>query len=151
MASLNLPSYPFKIIQKGDKKMIFDNFRKTYIALTPEEWVRQHFLMWMVAELGYPAGLIAVETSLTYNNMKKRADAVVYDKPGKPLMIIECKAPEIQITENTLQQAARYNFSLKTCYLILTNGLEHYCCYIDLKASRVNFLAEIPRYDELHR
>lgn len=151
MISLNLPSYPFKTSYVDGKKMIFDVFRKTYVVLTPEEWVRQHFLLWLVNDLVYPAGRIAVETTLSYNNLKKRADAVVYSKPGQPIMIIECKAPNVSVTDNTLHQAARYNASLNTSYMVLTNGLQHYCCFIDLQANNVRFLETIPAYHDLHK
>ncbi len=149
MQALNLPTYDLKIKELNNKYLIFDSFRKNWVALTPEEWVRQNFLMWLVNALKYPAGLIAVETSLIYNNMKKRADAVVYDTNGQSLVLIECKASHINITQKTFEQAASYNFRFQTRYLILTNGLEHYCCRIDLSQGTLSFLETIPAFNQL--
>ncbi len=149
MTQLNLPAYDFKIIKKKNKIWIFDPFRKGYFVLTPEEWVRQHFLMWLTQSFGYPEGLIAVETSLKYNTLQMRADAVIYNRMGKPLMIIECKAPHVQITEATLEQAARYNYSFQTQYLALTNGMQHYCCCIDLNEKKLIYLETFPDFNEI--
>lgn len=149
MTQLNLPAYDFKTVKKKDKTLIFDSFRKAWFVLTPEEWVRQHFLIWMTEELAYPKGLIAVEASLKYNTLSMRADAVVYDKQGKPLMLIECKAPHVSITQQTFEQAARYNYSFRTQYLALTNGMEHYCCRIDLTSGKLIFLENFPTFSEI--
>lgn len=149
MEVLNLPPYSFKQIQKDDKPLIYDIFRKCFVALTPEEWVRQHFLMWLVNDFGYPAGLIAVETALKYNQLKKRADAVVYNKDTVPVMLIECKAPGVEITQATFEQAARYNFIFNTSYLALTNGLMHYCCRIDHQKQSLVYLEKIPSYSQI--
>lgn len=149
MEPLNLPPCKFKLSQKDGKHYIFDVFRKTSVVLTPEEWVRQHFLMWLVNQLEYPKGLIAVETALKYNQLQKRADAVVYSKTGQPLMLVECKAPHIKITQKTFEQAASYNFTFKTRYLVLTNGIAHYCCRIDLKNGNITYLQNIPTYSEI--
>lgn len=149
MTQLNLPAYDFNMIEKNGKTLIFDPFRKAWFVLTPEERVRQHFLMWITRELAYPKGLIAVEASLKYNTMSMRADAVVYDKQGNPLMLIECKAPHIKITQQTFEQAARYNYSFRTQYLALTNGMEHYCCRIDLTTKKFVFLENFPRFEEI--
>ena len=149
MIQLNLPSYSFKTSQKEEKTWIFDAFRKSWIVLTPEEWVRQNFLTWLCDAHGYPKGLIAVETTLKYNTLKMRADAVVYSSTGKPLMIIECKAPGVSISQQTLEQAARYNFSFQTRYLALTNGLMHYCCRIDLENKKLVFLEDFPGYNDI--
>ncbi len=149
MTQLNLPPYEFKTVEKKDKIWIFDPFRKAWFVLTPEEHVRQHFLMWIAEELAYPKGLIAVEASLKYNTLSMRADAVVYEKQGKPLMLIECKAPHVKITQQTFEQAARYNYSFRTQYLALTNGLEHYCCRINLDNGKLFFLEKFPGFDEI--
>jgi hypothetical protein len=149
MQELNLPLQKYNIKEENGKQLIFDSFRKNWVALTPEEWVRQNFLMWLVTGLDYPAGRIAVETSLLYNNMKKRADAVVYDQNGQSLVLIECKAPQVQITQKTFEQAASYNFRFQTRYLMLTNGLSHYCCHIDLQRGSISFLENIPVYNGL--
>ncbi len=149
MTELNLPAYPFKVIKKGDKPFIFDEFRKNYVALTPEEWVRQHFLKWLTLHLGYPNGLMAVEAPLQYNTLKKRADAVVYSNTGQPLMIIECKAPGVAITQQTFEQAARYNFSFNTRFLAMTNGITHYCCEIDIENGKIRYMENFPSYKEI--
>jgi len=149
MTQLNLPPYEFKTVEKKGNIWIFDPFRKAWFVLTPEEWVRQHFLIWMTEELAYPKGLIAVEASLKYNTLSMRADAVVYDKQGNPLMLIECKAPHVKITQQTFEQAARYNHSFRTQFLALTNGMEHFCCRIDLTSGKLIFLEKFPGYDEL--
>ncbi|MFW5707424.1 MAG: type I restriction enzyme HsdR N-terminal domain-containing protein [Bacteroidota bacterium] len=149
MQTLNLPAYPFKISQKEGKTFIFDTFRHSWVFLTPEEWVRQHFLKWLVTDHAYPAGLIAVETSLKYNNLKMRADAVIYNKNTKPLVLVECKAPHVTINQQTFEQAARYNFSFKTRYLLLTNGLLHYCCEINTETGNIHFLENIPAFKDI--
>lgn len=149
MHSLNLPAYAFKLEKRGNKPFIFDSFRKQWVVLTPEEWVRQHFLVWLAEQWGYPRGLMAVEAPLKYNSLSMRADAVVYARTGQAMMIIECKAPHVPITQQTFEQAARYNYNFNTRYLMLTNGMEHYCCMIDLQAKKLRFLENIPRYEEL--
>lgn len=149
MQPLNLPAYACKTKKKESGQAIFDSFRKTWVALTPEEWVRQHFLHWLVNDLGYPAGLIAVEASLQYNTLKKRADAIVYNKNGQAVVLIECKAPGVKITQKTFEQAAAYNFAFQTQYLILTNGIEHFCCKIDAANKQWRFLENIPVFSEL--
>ncbi len=149
MTQLNLPAFDFRMVRKNSKTLIFDPFRKSWFVLTPEEWVRQHFLMWITEELDYPKGLIAVEASLKYNTLTMRADAVVYSRQGNPLMLIECKAPQVKITQHTFEQAARYNYSFRTQYLALTNGMEHYCCRIDLTNGKVIFLENFPGFNEL--
>ncbi len=151
MEPLNLPPCEFKLSQKEGRHYIFDVFRKMPVVLTPEEWVRQHFLMWLVNHLGYPKGLIAVETAMKYNQLQKRADAVVYTKSGQPLMLIECKAPHIKITQQTFEQVASYNFTFKTRYLVLTNGLDHYCCRIDLENRKIIYLQTIPMFDNINQ
>lgn len=149
MQSLNLPVFPFRIRQEGEKKVIFDAFRKRFVALTPEEWVRQHFLTWLHLHKGYPMGLIAVEVSLKYNNMQKRADAMIYGINGQPLMIVECKAPEVQITQEVFDQIARYNFSFGVKFLAVTNGLKHYCCKNTGAGLQWKFLEEVPGFENL--
>ncbi len=149
MEILNLPSFEMKLSEKDGKYYIYDVFRRTWILLTSEEWVRQNFLTWLVQDLGYPAGLIAVEKSLNYNNRKKRADAVVYAANGNPLMLIECKAPVVSVTQKTFEQAAAYNFHFNTPFLTLTNGLEHFCCAIDSKLGNLKFLPSVPLWKQL--
>lgn len=146
---LNLPDGGLQITRKETGLYLFDSFRKKFVVLTPEEWVRQNFLMWLVNHLGYPRGLIAVETSLKYNNLHKRADAVVYNKTGDAVVIIECKSADTKLSQDTFSQAAAYNFSFKCQYLILTNGMEHYCCELDFVDNKFRFLEQIPVYNDL--
>ncbi|MCX6281364.1 MAG: type I restriction enzyme HsdR N-terminal domain-containing protein [Bacteroidetes bacterium] len=151
MPKLNLPEYPFRVRTNRDgKQEIHDPVRKRFVRLTPEEWVRQHFLNFMVIHHKYPASLIHVEASLTYNRLAKRSDIVVYGNQGKPLMAIECKAPSILIDQQVFDQLAMYNFTLKVSYLVLTNGIQHYVCRMEPSVGRYDFLKEFPEYNELH-
>ncbi|KGL60670.1 type I restriction enzyme R protein [Polaribacter sp. Hel1_33_49] len=126
--------------------LIFDKLRKKYIVLTPEEWVRQHFVYFLIEEKKYPVTLIALEKQLTINNLKKRSDILIFNTDGKPEIIVECKAPSIKITQNTFDQIARYNLKLRANYLIVTNGLEHFYCKMDFKNETYIFLKDIPHY-----
>ncbi len=146
MQSLNLPAYDTKITTENGKHRIFDILRKTYVALTPEEWVRQHFIHYLVSTKGYPASLMANETSINLNNIKLRCDTVVYDNNLTPRAIIEYKAPGVTINKTTFSQIARYNLVLKVDYLIVSNGLKHYCCKMDYTNGSYTFLQEIPDY-----
>ena len=128
MQKLSLPEYKLRIEKSDDKVRIFDPIRKKLVALTPEEWVRQNFLAYMVRDKGYPASLIAVEASLQVARRQKRTDVVVYSKQHKPLLIVECKAPNVKIDEAVFQQIVRYNMALQVAYLVVTNGLQHFCC-----------------------
>ncbi len=149
MLKLNLPDYSFRYRTINSKQLIFDIVRKKYVALTPEEWVRQNFISWLIQELKYPASHIAIEKKLLLNELKKRFDAVVFNKDNRPAMLIECKAPEIKITQRTFEQAARYNMVLKLKYLVVTNGLDHYCCEIDFLENKYSFMEIIPNYDKI--
>ncbi len=147
---LTIPEYPLKIKQKtDDKKEVFDEFRKKFIALTPEEWVRQQFLHFLVREKGYPPGLIAVEKGFRLNRMQKRFDAVVYANNGSPLMLLEFKSPEIKLDQHVFDQIAAYNLKMKVDYLLVSNGLQHYCCKIDHQLNSYRFLDKIPDYPEI--
>jgi hypothetical protein len=126
--------------------LIFDNLRKKYMVLTPEEWVRQHFVQFLIQEKKYPVSLIALEKQLTINNRKKRTDILVFNKEGSPEIIVECKAPKIKITQATFDQIARYNLKLKANFLIVTNGLEHFYCKMDFEKETYIFLQDIPDY-----
>ncbi len=148
MINLNLPSYSFKIKNKENKLYIFDIIRKKNIMLTPEEWVRQHFIHYLIEEKKYPKSLIAVEKQLTINNLSKRTDILIFDNKGLPNIIVECKAPSIKISQNTFDQIARYNLKLKAKYLIVTNGLQHYYCKMDHQKMQYDFLKEIPIYSK---
>jgi len=149
MQSLNLPKYSFKIQTKEQKKYIFDAFRKKFVALTPEEWVRQHFIRYLCEERDYPSSLIAVEMDMEFNKLHFRADAVVYDRQARPVMVVECKAPDISIRQEHFDQILRYNMQLKVAYLVVTNGLEHYCCRFDPAQGKYEFLKAIPDYEQI--
>tara|TARA_B110001450_G_scaffold74338_1_gene70814 strand:- start:282 stop:728 length:447 start_codon:yes stop_codon:yes gene_type:complete len=146
MQKLNLPTYNFKLKSSQNKTLIFDKLRKKYLVLTPEEWVRQHFVQFLIDEKKYPTSLIALEKQLTINNLKKRSDILIFNKKGNHEIIVECKAPKIKITQDTFDQIARYNLKLKAKFLIVTNGLEHFYCKMDFKNKTYIFLKEIPNY-----
>jgi hypothetical protein len=146
MQKLNLPTYNFKIKSNENKTLIFDIIRKKYMVLTPEEWVRQHFIAFLIEEKKYPTSLIAVEKQLTINNRKKRTDVLIFNADGKPDIIVECKAPNIKINQDTFDQIAKYNLKLKANFLIITNGLEHFYCKMDFENETYIFLKEIPSY-----
>lgn len=150
MFSLNLPDFQVKITVKDGKRMIFDPLRRKYVALTPEEWVRQHFVHFLIQHKGYPSGLLANEVQLTLNGTRKRCDTVLYDRNRAPRMIVEYKAPSVPITRQVFDQISRYNIVLKVDYLIVSNGLEHYCCKVDYEHFSCNFLNEIPDYTALN-
>jgi hypothetical protein len=146
MQKLNLPNYKFRLKSNENKTLIFDNLRKKYMVLTPEEWVRQHFVQFLIEEKKYPISLIALEKQLTINNRKKRTDILVFNKEGYPDIIVECKAPKIKITQATFDQIARYNLKLNANFLVVTNGLEHFYCKMDYDNETYIFLKEIPDY-----
>ena len=149
MTVLNLPSFDYKIKKEKDRLFIFDIIRKRYIALTPEEWVRQHFVSYLISYKGYPLGLIGNEISLRLNGQNRRCDTVIYDIYGSPLMIIEYKAPHITLNQEVFNQVIRYNIALKVKYLVVSNGINHYCCVMDYDNMCPHFLKEIPDYNEL--
>ncbi len=150
MLSLNLPKYEVKVERRGEKAYIWDSLRRQYIALTPEEWVRQHFVQFLVTHKSYPAALLANEVTLQLNGMKRRCDTVLYDRTVKPRMIIEYKAPEVAITQKVFDQIGRYNLVLQVDYLVVSNGLEHYCCKMDYTGQSYAFLKDIPGYGDLY-
>ncbi len=149
MQKLNLPKQVFRFKEEKEKTYIFDDFRKKYVVLTPEEWVRQNFLMYLVNEKNYPPSLIAVEAGLKLFKTLKRTDIVVYNKQGDPLLIIECKSPEVGINEKVFDQIVRYNMALQVNYLVVTNGMDHYCCQLDYEKQTYNFLKSIPNYTDI--
>ena len=148
MLQLNLPTYQFKIKSKENKRFIFDNLRKKYVVLTPEEWVRQNFTTYLINEKNYPASLIAIEKQLEVNGLKKRSDILIFNTDGKPEIIIECKAPSMTINQDVFDQIARYNLKLKANYLIVTNGLEHFFCKMDFENQQYLFLEDIHNYEK---
>ena len=149
MLALNLPSFAVKIQQRNGKNLIFDPLRKNYVALTPEEWVRQHFTHFLTDHKGYPKGLLANEIQLDLNGTKKRCDTVLFNKDLSARMIVEYKAPHIAITQAVFDQITRYNMVLKVDYLIVSNGINHYCCKIDYQSMSYSFLPDIPSYTDL--
>ncbi|MDB9723299.1 type I restriction enzyme HsdR N-terminal domain-containing protein [Polaribacter sp.] len=149
MQKLNLPDYKFKLKSNENKTLIFDNLRKKYMVLTPEEWVRQHFVQFLIEEKNYPPSLIAIEKQVLVNNLKKRSDILVFNKEGNPDIIVECKAPKIKITQATFDQIARYNSTLNANFLVVTNGLNHFYCKMDFENETYVFLKEIPNYKQI--
>ena len=150
MVELNLPEYNFKVKKTEDGSWaIWDRLRNRWVSLTPEEWVRQHFVEWLIAQKGFPAALMGNEVSLTQNGISRRCDTIVGDRTGSPLVIVEYKAPSIHITQKTFDQIVRYNRVLKARYLIVSNGLAHYCCQVDYDNNSYRFLEDIPCYESL--
>jgi len=145
----NLPYNKLKIRLINDKYEVFDVLRKKYVILSPEEEVRQQFLHFLIKYKSYPEGLLAVEYSLKVNQLKRRADLVAFDKFGHPLLIVECKAPRVKMTQKVFDQIAHYNMSLKVDYLIVTNGLQHFCCQLNHEKNNYIFLNEIPDYHQI--
>lgn len=144
LISLNLPKYDFKFKVDNDRTQIFDDIRKKYVVITPEEWVRQNFIQYLIQEKNYFKNLIAVEKKVVLNSLNKRFDILIHNKTGNPELIVECKAPKVKITQAVFNQAARYNFILRAKYLVVTNGLQHYACEVDFDKKEVTFLEEVP-------
>lgn len=149
MFRINLPPYEIKVGEKDGKRLIFDFLRRKYVALTPEEWVRQHFTHFLVEHKGYPQGLLGNEIELRIGEKRVRCDSILYNKVAQPQMIIEYKAPTIQIQQKTFDQIAAYNLLLKVDYLVVSNGREHFCCRMDYEKGSYEFLKDIPDYGEL--
>ncbi|NOR27372.1 MAG: restriction endonuclease subunit R [Lutibacter sp.] len=147
MHPLNLPTYKFKIKSNENKYFIFDIVRKKYVSLTPEEWVRQHIVRYLVEEKKYPISLITIEKKLTINKLTKRTDIVVFNTDGLPHIIVECKAASVNINQDAFDQIARYNLKLKANYLFVSNGLNHYYCKMDIENETYIFLETIPKYN----
>ncbi len=129
--------------------MILDTIRKKYVKLTPEEWVRQNFVQYLITKGKYPRGLIGIEIMSKYNNLKKRVDILVHDRSGKPVMIVECKSPDIEINDKVFDQIVCYNMGFKVPYIIVTNGIDHYACRIYHEQKKYEFLLVIPLYEDL--
>ena len=146
---LNLPPHPFKITEVDGKTFIFDSFRKKKLVLTPEEWVRQHFIQFLINQKQFPKALIQVEGGLTLNQLQKRTDIVVFNRMGEKIMVIECKAPSVKINQTVFDQAARYNSVHKTNWLVVTNGLTHFFAEINHLERNFRFVEEMPNFDEL--
>jgi len=146
---LNIPVYQSRTKVQDNLEYIFDEFRIKWVRLTPEEWVRQQFLMYMHLHLGYPKTVIAVEKTLIYNGMKRRPDAVISGRNGQLLMVIECKKPDVTIDEKTFLQAATYTSVLGNPYILITNGLTHFLCKTDTAAGQLSYIPDIPTYQAL--
>ncbi len=146
---LNLPSFNFTIKEENGKLYILDNIRKRFVKLTPEEEVRQRFVAMLISAKGYPAGRIGNEISLSLNGTKRRCDTLIYDNSGNPCAIIEYKAPDIIITQEVFNQITRYNYVFKVKYIIVSNGLQHFCCKIDYINNSYTFLKDIPEYSSI--
>lgn len=149
MQQLNLPGYNAVITEKDGNSVIFDNLRGAYVTLTPEEWVRQHFVHYLIEHRNYPASLMANEVGLTLNGTKKRCDTIVYDRSLRPRMIIEYKAPSVKIDSKVFAQISRYNLVLKVDYLIVSNGIQHICCKMNYANNSYEFMTTIPMYQDL--
>ena len=149
MFALNLPYANTKIVVRNEKQMVFDFLRKRFVALTPEEWVRQQFTHFLVEHKGYPAMFIGNEITLSVGRISRRCDSVEFNKSTEPVMIIEYKAPTVKITQKVFEQICSYNIALHAPYLTVSNGLQSYCCRIDKEANTYEFLKDIPAYGEL--
>jgi Type I restriction enzyme R protein N terminus (HSDR_N) len=149
MEQLNLPKFPFKIIIENNVKKIFDPFRKKFIKLTPEEWVRQHIAKYLINEKNFPESLIAIEREVIYNGLSKRFDILVFDKKGNPNIIVECKAPSIKINQKVFDQAAVYAFALAAKYILVSNGFSHYCFLVNRETETFLALKEIPDFTKI--
>ena len=146
MIHLNLPQYQFKYRMEDNQRQIFDVIRKKYVSLTPEEWVRQNFLQYLICEKHYPPALISVEHEFRLNRLSKRCDAVVFSTSGIPRLIIELKSPDVSINQQVFDQIYRYNLKIRASYLMVSNGLKHYCCKVDYESNSCVFLDTIPDY-----
>ncbi len=150
MKPLKLPSYSYRIRETSKGSLIYDPFRRKYVALTPEEWVRQHFLNYLSEVLGYPKGLIQVEAGFRLNSMLRRADILVHDRAGQPVLIVECKAPEVKINQAVFDQIINYNFSYGVQYLVVTNGITHFSGKIDKELHTFVLMDHIPDYETIN-
>jgi type I site-specific restriction endonuclease len=151
MMVLHLPAYRFNIKKQNDRTVIFDRLRKRFVALTPEEWVRQNVVEFLIVEKEFPAGLMANEVSLHQNGLKKRCDTVVYDKNKMPLLLAEFKAPDVVVSQETFDQIMRYNLILKVPFLLVSNGVHHFFCHVDYQRQQVDYLNDIPRFVDLEK
>ncbi|HCY40989.1 MAG TPA: restriction endonuclease subunit R [Prolixibacteraceae bacterium] len=149
MQKLNLPEYSFRIKVAEGKSSIFDSLRKKFVRLTPEEWVRQNFIQFLIVEKKFPVSLIVVEAGVKVNNNPQRADMIVFDRSGIPALVAEFKAPEVKISQQTFDQIVRYNMQLKVKFLIVSNGLDHFCCSINYADNSYAFIPEIPEFTSI--
>jgi hypothetical protein len=150
MEGLNLPTYLFNIKSEGERKFILDVIRRKYVALTPEEWVRQNFIRYLNEEKQYPLSLISIESAFPLYKTSKRFDILVHNRSGKPVAMVECKSPEIKINKDVFEQITRYNLTYKLSILMVTNGLQHFCCRLDHQYNTFEFLNEIPDFESIN-
>jgi len=149
LKQLNLPEYSFKIKGKEDQELIFDAIRRKYVRLTPEEWVRQHFIQYLINEGKYPSGLLGVEVLTRWNKLKRRVDILVHNRLGQPVMLVECKAPDVKIDDKVFDQIVCYNMGFQVPCIIVTNGLVHYACRLIPEKPGYEYLDVIPLYEDL--
>ena len=149
MKELNLPEYSFRIIERDGKRMILDTLRRKFVKLTPEEWVRQNFVQYLIREGKYPSGLIGIEVPAPYNKLRKRVDILVHDRSGKPVLMVECKSYDVSLNESVFEQIATYNLKFNVPYLVVTNGLHHFACRLTAEGQKPDYLMVIPLYEEL--
>ena len=146
MEQLNLPPYNYDVRNRAGRRVILDPVRKRFVPLTPEEWVRQHFVQYLIRKLDVPPGLVGIEVAIPMQDRHYRADIVIYDRRVEPVMVVECKGPSVQLSQDTFNQIGHYNAKLKVPYLVITNGMQHYCCVVDHANRSYRFLDEIPSY-----
>jgi hypothetical protein len=149
LKQLNLPGYSFRIIEDEGFKKIFDPIRKKFVKLTPEEWVRQNFITFLVRILGYPVGLIAVEKAFRWNRLSRRTDILVHNRKGTPLIVVECKAPDVKISSDVFDQIFTYNMKLQVPVLVVTNGITHFACRVEEEPGKYHFIDSLPSYCEI--
>lgn len=149
MHQLNLPTYAYKIKEMDGKTYIFDTIRKKYLVLTPEEWVRQHFINLLLNHYGYSKNLLRLEGGLKYNRLQKRTDIVIFDNEGKPFLLVECKAAEVVINRAVIEQASRYNLTLRCPFMVVTNGINTFCFKVDFETGQYEQLKDLPKINRL--
>ena len=150
MKELNLPAFSCNLKKSSSgQKLIYDRLRGRYVVLTPEEWVRQHFINWLTEYKGFPSGLLASEVTFRFNDLVRRVDIMAYSRTGNPVMIVECKSPDIKTDKKVFDQIAEYNMKFRLGFLIVTNGIDHFACRIDWENRSYSFLKEIPDYELL--
>jgi len=148
MVALNLPTYTYTLKREGDKVYILDLLRKKYLLLTPEEWVRQHFVHHLINDRHYPRALIKMEGGLKFNSLSKRSDIVIFSREGKPWMLVECKAPDYKLRQTTIEQASTYNHTLRASFIVITNGMSHICCEVDWTNGTSRQIMDLPLFEE---
>lgn len=146
---LNLPKAPLKLSRKDEVVFVWCEIRKKKLQLTPEEWVRQHVIHFLIQENNVPLGVIASEQAIQVNGLTRRCDLVVYNQSGKPIILVECKAPDVKLTEKVVYQIAQYNSKLNVDYLLITNGIEHYYCFINRQTNAIQYLENLPDWNEI--